>query len=140
VTTTSFRVYLQSEFTTRRARNPRYSLRAFAKGLNVDHSSLSQWMRGARPISARTIDALGRRLKLNSKQVRLFIEHRGAASPDLAILDLIRRADFKPDSRWIAGELRLDTDAVNVAIQRLLRLELLRMPSPHQWIDMRGDS
>lgn len=137
MTTTCFQVFLQSELDGRRARNPRYSLRAFAHTLRVDHSTLSQWMRGRRPLTARTIETLGRRLGLTAKQVRVFVEHRVSTGPDLAILELTRRPEFRPDSRWIARELHVNVDEANIALQRLLRLDLLQMAAD-RWIDKSG--
>jgi transcriptional regulator with XRE-family HTH domain len=132
--TTDFRMFLRLELARRSAQNPRYSLRAFARHLGVDHSTLSQWMRGRRPLSARTIERLGARLRVPARRLRVFVESRGRAGPEFAILDLVRREAFRPDSRWIAGELGITPDEANVAIQRLLRLDLLRMASPRRWV------
>jgi transcriptional regulator with XRE-family HTH domain len=68
----SFRSYLEEELARRAGRNPRYSLRAFARHLGVDHSTLSQWLRGRRTISSRAIERLGARLRLPRWQVRVF--------------------------------------------------------------------
>jgi transcriptional regulator with XRE-family HTH domain len=137
VTTTCFRLFLQHALAERRVRNPQYSLRAFAQRLGVDHSTLSQWMRGRRPLTAKTIETLGRRLRLPAKHIRVFVEHRNVSGPDLAILELTRRQEFKADSRWIASKLGITVDEANVAIQRLLRLDLLQMTS-NEWIDKSG--
>ncbi len=59
---TSFRLFLQSELARRCARNSQYSLRAFAVHVNVDHSTLSQWLRGRRPMTRRSIETLGETL------------------------------------------------------------------------------
>jgi DNA-binding transcriptional regulator YdaS (Cro superfamily) len=107
---------LESELARRRARNPRYSLRAFAGRLRIDHSTLSQWMRGRRTLTPRGLAQI-RRLDLH----------------DFAILDLVRRHDFRPDSRWIAAQLRVGVDETNVALQRLLRLNLLTMDAADRW-------
>ncbi len=87
-------------------------------------------------MTARTIETLGGRLGLTSRAVRVFVAHRGVSGPDLAILELTRRQGFRPDSRWIARELRVTVDEANIALQRLLRLELLEMVSPDRWIDI----
>jgi transcriptional regulator with XRE-family HTH domain len=143
VTTTCFRLFLETELARRRARNPRYSLRAFAKRLAVDHSTLSQWMRGRRAIPTSAIETLGRRLQLTPKAVRVFVGHnaRGPAlseveGPDLHILQLTRREGFRADSRWIARELRVSVDEANIALHRLLRFDLLQMKDANRWIDM----
>jgi hypothetical protein len=43
-----FRDRLEAEFQARRAKNARYSLRAFARFLHGEHSTLSQILRGSR--------------------------------------------------------------------------------------------
>lgn len=138
MTTTCFRQFLRLELARRRTRNQRYSLRAFAGSLAVDHSTVSQWLRGRRPVTPRAIEKLGPTLGLTKKQVRMFIEHRAAPADhhtDLDLLALTRRDGFRADSRWIAGELRVSVDEANIALQRLLRLDLLEMVAVNQWID-----
>ena len=44
-----------------------------------------------------------------------------------AILELTRLSEFRADSRWIARVLDISVDEVNVALQRLIRLDLLDM-------------
>jgi len=44
---------LEAELAKRRRRNPRYSLRAFARDLATNHMSLSQILRGRREVSVR---------------------------------------------------------------------------------------
>jgi transcriptional regulator with XRE-family HTH domain len=159
---TSFRLYLQSELARRCTRNAQYSLRAFAMHLGVDHSTLSQWLRGRRPITARSIEALGAALGLAADVVDGYVK-RAAREPDagppgeagiltpetvaliadwyhFAILELTRLAEFRPDSRWIARVLGVSVDEVNVALQRLIRLDLLEMASTERWVDRSGDA
>ena len=57
-----------------------------------------------------------------------------------AILELTRLAEFRPDSRWIARVLDISVDEVNVALQRLIRLDLLDMAAPDRWVDTAGDA
>jgi len=70
---TSFRLRLQAELARRCAGNPRYSLRAFARRLGVDHSTLSQLLRGRRALT-RTVDevnlALQRLVRLGLLEMR----------------------------------------------------------------------
>jgi transcriptional regulator with XRE-family HTH domain len=159
-TDTSFRLFLQSELARRCARNAQYSLRAFALHLGVDHSTLSQWLRGRRPITARSIETIGAKLNLSADAVQQYIEHAGrddspAMPADIltgdtmsvivdwyhfAILELTRLAEFRCDSRWIARVLDISVDEVNFAVQRLIRLGLLDMESSDSWIDRSGDA
>ena len=132
--TTDFRVFLRMELARRCARNPSYSLRAFARHLAVDHSTLSQWLRGRRALSTRTIERLGAQLRVPARRLRVFVDRCGGDGPEFAILDLAQAEAFRPDSRWIARELGITVDETNVALQRLLRLDLLRMASPGRWV------
>jgi len=61
----AFDAYLNHEFARRQARNARYSLRSFARDLECDHATLSQWMRGKRPITRERVDKLCKSLKLD---------------------------------------------------------------------------
>jgi uncharacterized protein (TIGR02147 family) len=157
---TSFRLFLQSELARRCARNAQYSLRAFALHLGVDHSTLSQWLRGRRPITARSIETIGAKLSLSADAVEQYIEHSrrddGATVPadiltgdtftmigdwyHFAILELTRLDEFRCDSRWIARVLDISVDEVNLAIQRMIRLGLLDMESADRWVDRSGDA
>ena len=122
--------HLSAEFAQRRARNPRYSLRAFARHLGVDHATLSQWLRGRRTISPRSAACLRASLGcelVGDRSASLGPTHR-------AILDLVRAPGFVADSRWIARALDVDVDHVNCALQTLIRVKLLVMPARGRWI------
>ena len=152
-----FRDALQSELASRCARNPRYSLRAFARDLNVDHSTLSQILRRKRSLTADAIRTLGTALQLDDAVVDAYIvyeerlpaadiEERRVAQlraeaaeviaqwHHYAILELTRLKSFQPDVRWIARVLDISTDEANVAVTRLLHLGLLEMPSCERWV------
>lgn len=155
-----FRHRLQGELAARCARNPHYSLRAFALDLEVDHSSLSQLLRGRRVLTERTIRQLAERLGLGAAEVDGYVAHErrwgdsGQARRELrrlsrdvaelisdwyhfALLELVHLADFRPDSGWIARVLGLTVDEVNVAVARLCRLGLLELDG-ERWLDRSG--
>jgi transcriptional regulator with XRE-family HTH domain len=119
----SFPAYLRRAFEDRRRRNPRYSVRAFARDLGCDHATLSQWLRGKRPMSAGAVQQISAALDLD-------IEARSAAQAfdpfDMPVLEAIRAARH-PDSPGIAAALGAPVDRVNIALHRLLRLGRLRM-------------
>jgi transcriptional regulator with XRE-family HTH domain len=124
-----FRERLQAEFAQRRRRNARYSLRAFARDLGTDHSTLSQLLRGRRAFSPHTVALLGRRLGLSrAAMVDACIEQNAQT-----ILQLVRSASFQPNSRWIATRTGIPVDAVNAALDRLLRQRDLQMQTIHHW-------
>ena len=70
----SFRRFLHGELTVRQARNKRYSMRAFANYLGIAPATLSQLMRGTRPMTERTIRKLGFRLALDETAIGSFLE------------------------------------------------------------------
>lgn len=146
----SFRLRLQSELARRCAGNPQYSLRAFALHLGIDHSTLSQLLRGKRRLTAAAIHTLGSKLKLDPDEVESYLAHdrrwpvadpsadeatrltRDAAEMiadwyHYAILELTRLDSFRADSSWVARVLGISTDEVNIALVRLCHLGLLAM-------------
>jgi hypothetical protein len=122
------RARLAEEFTLRQLRNPRYSLRSFARDLAVHHATLSRVLRGARA-EKQTIAAVARRLKLTDAEVDACI----AAEHVAAVSRAIARHDFHPDSRWLSVVSGVPLDHVNVALQRLLQSRRLHMISRHEW-------
>ncbi len=162
----NFRDVLRDELARRCSRNPQYSLRAFAMDLGVDHASLSQWIRGRRTLTERTIRQIGPLLGLTDAQIASCVSHEALQRPTgphadgddgaarqiaadtaevvahdhhYAILELTRLAAFRPDTRWIARVLDLSPDEINVALQRLLRLGMLEMRHD-RWLDLTGDA
>ena len=143
-----FREKLAQEFAARRARNSRYSLRAFAAHLSADHSTLAQILRGARKVPASSIRAWAKILGLSAEEAAVYIaaEHVPDAetahrqrqlqhwtAEALSILsdrshwEIARRVGTASaaDTRAIAREAGLAVDQVNMALARLLRLRLL---------------
>jgi uncharacterized protein (TIGR02147 family) len=161
--TTSFRLFLQQELARRCSRNSQYSLRSFALQLDKDHSTLSQLLRGKRPMTEKAIEQIGSKLGLERDLIDSFVAREKLAGPHDAplaeiqqltqdtaelvsnvyhytILELVRLAEFKPDSRWIARVLGITVDEVNVALNRLIRLGLLSMEARDRWVDKSGDT
>ena len=125
----TFSELLRQEFERRRAGNRRYSLRAFAKSIGTDHSTLSQILRGRRRLTARTITRLGARIGMTAAA----IAEGCASAADAAVLATIGRKTFRPDSRWIATMAGIAVDDVNVSLQRLLYNRALTMVTPSEW-------
>lgn len=155
----SFRACLQEELARRCARNARYSLRAFANFLQIDHATLSQLLRGKRAMSAATVRRLGARIGLSAAAIDGYVARAGSVPESAqrqrselaaeavrvvgawypaAILELMRLRDFRPDARWIARMLSIDVDEVQLALQQLTRLGFLRMTAADRWDDLTG--
>lgn len=121
-----FESFLSREYERRRDRNRRYSLRAYARDLGCDHATLSQWIRGARPISDQSIGAICTVLGLDEAT-----RERVSAleDVDVEIAETVRAAAHCT-SPAIAAKLGIPGDLVNIALGRLIRLGLLRMDGP----------
>jgi hypothetical protein len=53
---------------------------------------------------------------------------------------LSRAPNFRADCRWIAEQLDVNVDDVNIAFSRLLRLRLIAANGPDKWTDRTGIS
>jgi transcriptional regulator with XRE-family HTH domain len=120
---------LHAEFERRRTTNPRYSLRSFARDLVVDHSTLSQILRGKRRLTGRIVRALGPRLRLTPAAIAELC----ALENESAVLSALERHNFRADSRWIATMVGIPLDEVNVTLQRLLRKRIVTMTTRVRW-------
>lgn len=156
-----FRVFLKSELMRRMAKNPRYSLRAFAKSLAVDHSTLSQILRFKRKISSTTCQEMCRALGLDAEAQQRFTNFldQENQTEDLmkfhqlrmdlflmtsdwvhdAILELTRLKHFKSEISFVTKALGVSVEEAQTAVDRLLRLELLKIENG-VWIDKSGDN
>lgn len=141
----SFRLWLQQHFTERCKKNPRYSLRAFAKSLDIDPSSLSQILSGKRNLSLKGIYGLCVKLSATPVDMNRFGLSQTSKNKDddffqvgidtftvisdwyhYAILELTFVADFQSDPKWIGKKLSISAEEAKIAIERLKRLELLK--------------
>lgn len=107
---TRFQAVLADEFARRRQVNPRYSLRAFAGSLGMEHSTLSQLLRGRRSITWKSIHVIAAKLRWAGSSVL-------AGAGD----------GVKFDSRRIARNLGLSVDEVNVALTDLCMFGLIEL-------------
>jgi transcriptional regulator with XRE-family HTH domain len=120
---------VNAELQRRRRVNPRFSLRAFARQLRVDHSALSQLLRRRRRLTSRVVEELGAGLRLEQS----VIDGACAAEDDTAVLAVVPAPGFRPDSRWIASKLGIRVDRVNMSLTRLLCSGRLVMASRKEW-------
>lgn len=156
-----FRLILQDELTTRCKRNPSYSLRSFAKFLEVSPSALSAMLNGKRPITHKMKIRLGLKLglkltdleklkssphgnsrlnidshnKIEFQQITLDTFSVISEPYHYALLELLKTQDFKWESRWISQRLKITVSEVNIAIDRLERIGLLERNSSGELVD-----
>lgn len=135
--------HLKKTFAERSRKNPQYSLRSFARSLDIDSSTLSAILRGKRPLTAKTakrlIEGLGIRDPRECTELLLGTIGEAAAAPTyetlslevaevisswehFAILALLELDGFKALTRNIARRLNLP---LGIVIECLNRLELL---------------
>jgi len=129
-----FHALLDAELRRRQAANPRYSLRAFARMLGIDHSSLSQILRRRRRLTARVMRRLGAALRVAPADVA-----RAAAQANADTLArVVRDPAFRPDCRWIASKLGIRLDEVQLALQEVLRTGRVVMRTSRRWESTNG--
>ena len=162
---TDYRFILKSKFEQRCAANPRYSLRAFARDLEIAPSRLSEIFHGKQGLSEKYSAKVAKNLGLSESEQEYFInlvasihsqspKRRQSAETVVkryeqiqqefsalrddafrlisdwyhyALLELTLVRGFKSDTRWIAKRLGISPIETENAIDRLLRLDLLRV-------------
>lgn len=129
VTPMDFRTLLRNELAQRRARNPRYSARAFARQLGTEHTAVTRIVNGTGRLTARRITALGTRLGLSTREIAGAVLHEQMER----IVRLGPRPGFKPNARWIATRTGLTLNDVQVALHYLVYTRRLTMTSATSW-------
>jgi hypothetical protein len=104
------RTILVEELARRRVVNPRYSLRAFARSVDVEHSTLSQLLREKRPLTWKAIGRIASSMRWTGAAV-LRLSQQGSGF----------------DSRQVAHRLGISVDKVNVALTDLCLFGLLQL-------------
>src|SRR5579872_389778 len=141
-----FRERIGLDLEARRSKNARYSLRAFAAFLGIDHSTLSQILDGRRRIPVRHVRGWAKKLGIESEEAAAYVAAEQVPDADRArreeqlrhwtaeaisiargrvhfeIVKLCREPGFRYDSRSIASRTGTTVDEVNMALSRLLRL------------------
>ena len=123
---------LQQEYERRTRRNHRYSLRAFAKTLGVDHATVSQWFRGARPMTPRAVETVGWTLGRLPRQLRDSFDASALDATSRRLLEAVESVQ-QPTTLALARRLGVSSDDINIALQRALRRGLLQMDQDGTW-------
>jgi uncharacterized protein (TIGR02147 family) len=143
-----FRQYLQSELVRRCQRNPRYSIRAFAKALGMDASTLAKILNGKRKLGQKAILAMSAKLDiqpslmseilgLNNKyqQLEQILFDVLSDWQYMAILELMTVDSFQADPRWISRALGISLSESKSYIQKLLDVGMLKIDESGKWHD-----
>lgn len=146
------REFLKQEYVRRRAQNPNFSLRSFAKWLKISPSQLSQMLSGKRKITLKILKKMSGKLSLSpiEKKQLLSLTYEGldfleepvankylqlkedqfrliADWYHLAILSLTKVKGAKSDVRWISRRLGISMEDAEQALCRLQRLGILQL-------------
>lgn len=155
-----FRVFLQSELIRRCKTNPQYSLRAFARTLNIEPSFLSKILKGKRSVTESILLHCADRLQLNTKDILRFRDNCSKKSGMIldykqlaydqfqvisdwyhyAILELVTVKKFKPSAIWISRALGISQAEAEAAIERLFRLGYLKETENKKWVNSSGNN
>ena len=137
---------LKQELADRKAKNPSYSLRAFARDLGIGATSLSDVLAEKRVLSKTNIHKISERLELSPLQKEQLFQtssrtldwenvERLELKEDtfrliadwhyLAILNLAKTKNCRAEAQWLAQRLGISQVEAQTALDRLLRLKLV---------------
>jgi len=142
---------LRSDFETRQARRPDFSLRAYARYLGVEAASLSSVLKGTRRLSKSSVTKVADRLNLSPNERETFIKSNGItvtaklpAAPvarfeldeethfriiseweHYAILSLMATPDFQSNTAWISERLGITALRAQICLENLLAANLI---------------
>ncbi len=144
---------LRSNFEHKLSRNSQYSMRSYAKYLNLNAPVLSEILKGNRAIPKSKLEAISTKLNLSPKEIALFTQSnknwKTVFNEDIhsldftlneevhfnimaewehyAILSLTETKGFKSDIPWIAKKLSISEYRTKVCIDNLLHANLLEL-------------
>lgn len=151
--------FLAKRFAEAKARNPSYSLRAFAKRIGVNPATFSRVLNGERGVSAKLASLICDRLHLDPQERSEVLSSyptrriKGTSAETApghllltadqfrvigdwyhyGILSLVRTRGFRPDISWISGRLGVPKQEISTAVKRLRRLGLLETKPDGSW-------
>lgn len=156
-----FRQKLRSELELRVRRNPSYSVRAFARALDLDASALSKLLAGKRPLGKKLISRLGEKMGLSDKEIEKYIQAQQVRKKlntlnvdkltaqfkllsaaeissishwyHYAILEVMDLKSFSSDLSWISKVLDIPLSTAELAIKQLAHVGLVERNENGQW-------
>ena len=133
--------WLQMEFELRKNKNPRYSLRSFARALDIPPGRLSEYFSGKRSISHEAARKIGRRLHWKERDRESFERLVVGSVPsteirrvcldeteflsnslNFSLLCLLGTPGVQADKKWLAKRLKVSVHDLNQAMGCLIRL------------------
>jgi len=145
-TAQSFQESIMEEYARRIKKNRKYSLRAFAKYLGLNHSSLSRIIRGKQKPTLRLVEQVSKKLTADPKTLSKWkkdiskeLTSKGLTQDlewlCMVITHLLKQSDFSPNTFWIAGKLGIPFNEVNIALSWMCSQGELQMDGKHwRWL------
>lgn len=143
---------LKKELHERQSRNPKYSLRAFARDLNISVTSLSRILADSRMPSDKMLKQFVKKLQIphlkiktpspqgptRSKKTKFTYISAQKVAPLMgwkffAILELCLLPNFKADPVWIADKLNLSLEDVQEHVMVLKKEKMLHAQKNGKW-------
>jgi hypothetical protein len=145
---------LTSEFNKKKALNPRYSKRSFAKYLEIDSSYLVKIFADKRKLSYSTLLGILDRLALPEHLRQELVEYNVphftpiktdefrliADSYHYAILELVKLTKINVTLPYIVEKLEISQREAEAAIERLIRLGLLAQKENGQFVCLKNNT
>lgn len=137
----NYRLILEGEFDGRKRRNPGYSLRAYARDLELPASKLSEILRGICGLSAQSATKLAKKLQLTPEESKYFIyaveaQHARSKKSKIHARKMLSELKQSEDFDEISLErFRIISDWWHFAILELTELD--DFSSSHEWIASR---
>lgn len=153
-----FITHLTEVYEKKLQKNPRYSLRAFAMSLEVDHTTLSRLLRGQRELTTKTAIKIARGLGVSEEVFNRDFTVSSSFNKAMfnridleiietmkhwyydAILELTRLSEFIDDPNWIASKIKIDENTARVALDLLFRLELIKTNEMGEVVETLGNT
>lgn len=145
----NFSTFLNNELVRRQSANSSYSLRAFARDLEIEPSLLSKILRKKVPVTLKMLDRLAPSVGLVEPELISYREYVKSSDGikhfdtmkdikvhheefkliqnwyNITIVELTLLADFEPEASWIATKLGISADEAKLAVERLISLGFL---------------
>lgn len=157
--TSDFKEILRREFERRRQLNARYSVRSFARFLEIDFSTLTKVLKGQRKLSDKSIIKIGQKLNMTPSRIEIYLannkssglvdeDYRQIAATEYeiisgwqhyAILELMRLPSFKGEIDWISQVLNIPSKEAKFAVRRLIRTGMIAIEQSGAWVDLTGE-
>ncbi|MES2769665.1 MAG: TIGR02147 family protein [Bdellovibrionota bacterium] len=155
-----FKELLQQEFLRRTTKNGGYSLRAYAKFLDMSHATLSTMLAGKRTITPATITKLAKKLGLGPQATENYLNPATNEDGKTQNYHVIQEDAFNSISEWyfdailqlslipkinlepntISSVLSISKLEARLALETLERLELLKKNKNGKWIKTQKNS